>query len=246
MRVAWNKGLTKETDSRVKKYGESGSVSRRGKPSPRRIYSFNPDDWRLECDDCGGEIVYSDRPTYVNACRRKNKSGIKCRSCGQTGKVFSKETRKKMSKAKMGNKNPNKLLENRVKISKTLTGHKRYKENPGPNLGRKFSIEWRKNISDTLKKRNIYPPYSPNYNPKSIPIIEELGKKLGCNFQHAENGGEIRIERFSVDGCDVDKKIIVEIDEKHHFNSDGTYKERDIKRQKYLENLGYKVIRIRI
>lgn len=63
------------------------------------------------------------------------------------------------------------------------------------------------------------------------------GQNNGYNFQHAENGGEICIDGYFPDGVDQDKMVIIEIDEKHHFNVDD--------RQKYLENLGYDFIRIR-
>lgn len=35
-RVTWNKGLTKETDERVRKYGKSGSKSKKGKPNGQK------------------------------------------------------------------------------------------------------------------------------------------------------------------------------------------------------------------
>lgn len=86
----------------------------------------------------------------------------------------------------------------------------------------------------------------PNYNPNAIPIIEEYGKKHGFNFQHAENGGEVNIGGYFPDGLDEKRKTIIEIDEKYHFNKDGNLKKKDIKRQKFLENKGYRVIRIKI
>ncbi len=86
----------------------------------------------------------------------------------------------------------------------------------------------------------------PNFNPRACNIIDEYGKQRGYNFQHAMNGGEICIDGYFPDGIDKEKKIIIEIDEKHHFNSDGTYRKKDIRRQLYLENLGYKIIRLSI
>jgi hypothetical protein len=55
-----------------------------------------------------------------------------------------------------------------------------------------------------------------NYNPDSIPIIEAYGKEHGYNFQHAENGGEVRISRCYVDGYDGSNKVIFEYNERHH------------------------------
>jgi len=86
----------------------------------------------------------------------------------------------------------------------------------------------------------------PNYNPIACKIIDEYGQKNGYNFQHAENGGEVCIDGYYPDGVDKEKETIIEVDEKHHFNADGILKQRDIKRQNYLENLGYDVIRVRV
>ena len=89
---------------------------------------------------------------------------------------------------------------------------------------------------------------SPHYNKKSIPIIEQYGKENGYNFQHAENGGEYHIKElgYFVDGYDKKKNVVLEIDEKHHYNVDGTLKEKDIQRQKEIEeHLGCKFIRLK-
>lgn len=77
-----------------------------------------------------------------------------------------------------------------------------------------------------------------------------MAKRTGSYkiFQHAENGGEYHIKKLGywVDGYDKEKNIVIEIDEKHHFNSDGTYKKRDIVRQKEIKDfLNCKFIRIK-
>ena len=71
------------------------------------------------------------------------------------------------------------------------------------------------------------------------------GKKNGYVFQHAMNGGEVCIDGYFLDGLDEEKKTIIEIDEKHHFDINGNLKPKDIKRQIYFETLGYNIIRIR-
>lgn len=88
----------------------------------------------------------------------------------------------------------------------------------------------------------------PNYNIKAIPIIEEYGKKYGYNFQHAENGGEYYVDGlgYYLDGYDKEKNVVIEIDESHHFNKDGSLKKRDIIRQEKIEKLlSCKFIRIK-
>lgn len=87
---------------------------------------------------------------------------------------------------------------------------------------------------------------APFYNSNGCIIIDWFNMYYNFNFQHAENGGEICIDGFYPDGIDQDKMAIIEIDEKPHFNVNGTLKQKDIRRQKYLENKGYEFLRIRV
>ena len=87
----------------------------------------------------------------------------------------------------------------------------------------------------------------PRYNINSISIIEQFGKENGYTFQHAENGGEFHIKElgYFVDAYDVEKNVVLEIDERHHFDTDGNLRERDITRQSEIEKfLGCKFIRL--
>jgi hypothetical protein len=115
------------------------------------------------------------------------------------------------------------------------------------NLGLKRSDETRKKqrLSAIKRIENRFGQSSPNYNPNGCKIIDEYGKKNGFNFRHAENGGEVCIDGYYPDGVDEMRKTIIEIDEKHHFDINGNLKQKDVQRQNYLENLGYKVIRIK-
>ena len=79
-------------------------------------------------------------------------------------------------------------------------------------------------------------------------LIEEYGKKNGYNFRHALNGGEYYIKEIGywVDGYDKEKNVVIEVDEPHHFKSDGTLQEKDLIRQKEIEDfLKCKFIRIK-
>jgi hypothetical protein len=89
---------------------------------------------------------------------------------------------------------------------------------------------------------------TPRYNIHSIPIIEKYGIQHGYTFQHAENGGEFHIKElgYFVDGYDVEKNVVIEIDESHHFNSDGSLKEHDLIREDEIKKLlDCKFIRIK-
>lgn len=88
----------------------------------------------------------------------------------------------------------------------------------------------------------------PRYNKQSIPVIEAYGKKHGYKFMHAENGGEyfIRELGYFLDAYDPIQNIALEVDEKHHFDNNGEIRERDLERQKQIENLlGCTFIRIK-
>jgi hypothetical protein len=88
----------------------------------------------------------------------------------------------------------------------------------------------------------------PRYNVKSIPIIEEFGKKYGFNFRHAENGGEFFIKELGywLDAYDEKQNVVLEIDERSHFTK-GKLKESDVRRQKEITNfLGCRFYRLKI
>lgn len=77
--------------------------------------------------------------------------------------------------------------------------------------------------------------FKPNYNKESIKILKEFGLKHGLKLQHAENGGEFFIEKYSywVDGYDEEKNIIVEYYENaHKYKND-----YDKKRIENIKNL---------
>lgn len=79
----------------------------------------------------------------------------------------------------------------------------------------------------------------PRYNINAISIIEEYGNRNGYNFQHAENGGEYYIKElgYFLDGYDKEKNVVIEIDEPHHFNTDGSLKEKDLIREEEIRTL---------
>ena len=79
-------------------------------------------------------------------------------------------------------------------------------------------------------------------------LIEEYGKNEGYTFMHAENGGEYFIKElgYFVDAYDPINNVVLEVDERHHFDNKGKLKEKDIIRQKEITKiLGCKFIRIK-
>ena len=80
---------------------------------------------------------------------------------------------------------------------------------------------------------------SPNYNKSSCKYFDWLNMYMGWNGMHAENGGEFYIKELGywVDYYEPKLNIVIEYDEKHHFNIDGSLKEKDIQRQKEIVEL---------
>ncbi len=95
-------------------------------------------------------------------------------------------------------------------------------------------------------KQEVMEMRGPAYNVDSIRIIEEYGKKHGYYFQHAENGGEVQILTYFVDGYDVMRNVVLEVDEPNHYLN-GRLKEKDLQRQwKIMRHKQCTFIRIRI
>lgn len=162
------------------------------------------------------------------------------------GKIHSKLARQNISK------NTINVLKQPIHIDKMqhIYSSKKYKKTLSLALkGRIVSEDTKLKMRMSAIKRiefDINGKILPSYNPEACKIIDEYGIVNGYNFQHALNGGEVCIGGYFPDGIDEKKKTIIEIDEKHHFNSDGTYTKKDIQRQTYLESLGYNVIRLKI
>jgi len=211
--------------------------------------------WIRKCLKCGEELSY----TRESDRNRAEKQNTNCCSCAKKGMKLSDEHKENISESLKGIKRSE---ETRKKISESKKGKNLGENNVRYWLGKTRSEETKQKIREK-RKLQIMKPFTeemlkkmrlsaikrgikfPNYNSKGCKIIDEYNRKYGYNFQHAENGGEVCIDGYWPDGLDEKRKTIIEIDESRHFNSDGTYKEKDIKRQKYLENLGYKVIRIK-
>lgn len=77
----------------------------------------------------------------------------------------------------------------------------------------------------------------------------EFNRKNRTNGQHARNGGEYYIKELGywLDYINHDLKLIIEYDEKKHFDVNGNLLEKDVIRQKEIEDYfnEYKFLRIK-
>lgn len=60
--------------------------------------------------------------------------------------------------------------------------------------------------------------FKPNFNMESCCLMDELNKE-GYNFRHANNGGEVRIGKYFIDGYDVERNIIIEFLDRWHWRT---------------------------
>jgi hypothetical protein len=75
------------------------------------------------------------------------------------------------------------------------------------------------------------------YNKHAIQFIESYGNEHGYNFQHAENGGEVRILNYYVDGYDATNKVIFEYNESYH-NRKAIKLKDERRRRRILNEIG--------
>ena len=123
--------------------------------------------YELKCILCDKLFYYKTRKTYSKALHNKKR----CLSCAAKNRIVSDESKRSKSK----------------KLSKAHMGHKLYKG----NTGKKFSKEWRNNMSIVTikdqKSKGILNRFVSNYNRKAIKYIEKYDEMYNYNFRHAEN-----------------------------------------------------------
>lgn len=157
------------------------------------------------------------------------------------GKILSSQHKNKLSISHLGIKRFPHTEETKEKISKSLKGRICSEEHvKNMRTSRITNIQ-----RDKFNGNQMYPAY----NPDACKLIDEYGNTNGYNFQHAENGGEHHIKELGywVDGYDKKRNVVIEVDEKKHFDRKGNLKEKDVMRQKEIQShLNCEFIRIKI
>lgn len=169
----------------------------------------------------------------------KEKIGNACRGVRNYwyGKHHSEESRQKMSEWHCG-----KVLSisHRQHISEANKGNKHtvsYKRKMSKFWkGRVFSSSAHINMRKAAIRRVINQFGTTSYNKLACRYIDKLNADRGWNLQHAENGGEVEICGYLVDGYDKDRNIVFEYDERQHFTIGGKLRLRDLRRQKDIIN----------
>lgn len=200
--------------------------------------------WKRNCPKCNSLQYYSfkgglDRAVKENRwCKKCKMSSEEVRrKIGEKskGRLFSKESRKKMSNAHIGRiyKTGYKLSEETRKKLSLI--HKMRKRTP---LSEETKHKMRIALISNLKNKNIKFGYkgANNYNKNACNFIDKINKEKGWNLKHAENGGETFVYGYFIDGYDKEKNIVFEYDEKYHFDINGKLKQKDLQRQQNIIN----------
>jgi hypothetical protein len=146
LQVAWNKGLTKEVDERVKKYSKTQEFNVVSEETKRKISKANKGKKRSE--EIKRKMSEERKGKTHNGMFKKGQISL------MKGKHHSPGTRKKMSLAKKGKKMSDAF---KIKISESKKGQKlselHKKRISSSNKGKKISEETRIKIS--CANRNI-------------------------------------------------------------------------------------------
>ena len=106
-------------------------------------------------------------------------------------------------------------------------------------LGKHHTEENKDKIRISSSKIHKIINTGPLYNRKSIAYIDQLNRQNNWKLQHAENGGEICISGYYLDGYDKELNIAFEYDEPKHYKDkkNNILKEYDIKRMKRIHDV---------
>jgi len=246
----------------IDKFNDIGVEAVSGVTNPHSTSSSTPSKQTCQCK-CGG--IPKEGKKYIHGHNRRDRNIIRilfrfvfpwlCEcGCGEIPKTESskycwghhprtEEEKRKQSEAHKGKKNTE---EHNRNISKALTG-----------------VPLSKKHLESIKKYHKKTPPSKEQKRKQrearIKYIEKTGRchpALGKNEKQILDEIELlfqmsierdfRIIGYFPDGYIRELNLIIEIDEPWHYNCDGTYRKRDIKRQKNIEEeLGCTFLRIK-
>lgn len=231
---------------------------------------------KAACSICGKLFDVANIKRHETSCgkddgkRHVNHDGLNCEFCGKLCKHKNSLAQHELRcKENPERKNFDSLVafnlsekgltketsERRAKMAETLK--QRYKSGeivnamkgkPGTFTGRKHSEESKaKTRASTLAYiETMYGPVATRYNVNACRYIEFLNSRFGWQLQHAENGGEVRVCDYFLDGYDSNLNIAFEYDEPRHYSDvqSNNLCERDINRMHTIrEELGCRFIR---
>jgi len=195
----------------------------------------NPNSIKYKCDRCDREF---DKRNALNGHKK---------SCGKPKKDKKKKDKKiKCKYCNIVELNPFKLGAHIIHCKENPDYEIIKKKINDGKIGRKPSDETKKKISESRKKYLLE-------NPDKVPYLLNHSSKESYPEKYfsevfINEGIEVqryfRIGLYELDFCVIDKKIDIEIDGDQHY-LDKKIVESDKKRNEFLEEKGWEVIRIR-
>lgn len=199
-----------------------------GHPTMTKVESDKRSDVRIKCNK---KVTETCNKKYGGVGFKSKK--LKEKTVDSIEKKFGFKNVMKVEKFKFtGDKNPMKNEETAKKVSKTMTGKpsklkgKKYREIHGPEKAKKLIED--KRISGAIAYSKVTNPSKPQV--ELFNLTKELYPQAIINFP---------IVGFCIDIAIIDKKIAIEYDGSYWHQDI----EKDLKRQKGLENLGWKFVR---
>ena len=181
---------------------------------------------------------------------KKMKSVIKTaewkRKIGESnkGRVVSKETREKISQAKIGQPSKLKGRERPVEWSANISKAKMGKPSPFRGISLSEDSKRKMRLAAINRIRNAgHANFVPSYNKLACKIFDYINSELNLNGMHGENGGEFYIEKLGywVDYYEPNLNLIIEYDEEYHKYK----KDKDVNRENEIkQHLNCHFIRI--
>jgi hypothetical protein len=174
------------------------------------------------CKICQKEVEVKHNVKNKEVCRKCRSKCSLFRTCPDCGKKIEYTTKWRYEKS----------CENNIKCSRCR------QLNIPHNIPyrRPHSEEAKAKMRQTyIKNGNVYP----NYNRTACLYFEWLNKWNGWKGQYALNPEEKYVEELGywVDYYEPKHNIVIEWDEKKHFNTDGSLKEKDVNRMKRIKTL---------
>ena len=213
--IAWNKGLTKETDSRVADYSKKGSESSKGRipwnKGLKNCYVQSEESNKKRSQSVKNQIKRD--PDVLNRRREGIKKHYNMQGAREAQSVAMK---------KSFYENP----EIALKIGRA---------NKGRKFGEDFRKKQRESMLSQLQERYFNGgQIQPNYNITASEFFKQFNQLFGLDGRYATNKKEKQIAGFFVDYFNDDVKLIIEWDEEGHYGpaySGGKLSERDIYKQ---------------
>jgi len=157
----------------------------------------------------------------------------------QIGRHLSEETKRKISESEKGKINSE---EARRKMSESRKGYRHSEETKRKMRAHRHSDETKRKMSlsatERIKNNNGIP--FPGYSTKACEFFKSFDAAMKTKGHYAVyGGGEYKIKPlgYSVDYINFDLKLIMEWDEKDHYDENGNLIAKDKNRQQEIQKL---------